>query len=461
MEDFRTDNGSFWFASLGELARTPVAPAIPDSVDIAIIGAGYTGLWSAYYLKQAQPDLDIAIFEANGVGFGASGRNGGWCMGLAYGIQEMLADPAQRDAGRALLVAMHDTVDEVGRVSQRENIDCHYAKGGTLRVASTPHHIGVLKAGVARMRELGFTEDDYRWLPPAESMERIGITPNLGASYTPHCAAIHPARLVHGLAATVRAQGVAIFEGTPVHGYAPQRIELTGRTVKAECIIRATEGYTDSLRGERRKLLPLYSMVVATEPLPAPVWDVIGLRHRETFGDGRRRVIYGQRTEDDRLVFGGRAGYYFGSRIKPVISSDDPQVQSVSRTLRSLLPILHDYRVTHGWGGLMGVPRHWRPCVTFDPSSGIGSAGGYTGEGVAASNLAARILADLIGQRDTEITRLAWVDDHSRRWEPEPVRWLGARAVEYFARKADAEEFRTGRASRRWGGWFDRLSAGR
>ncbi len=457
MGDFRTDNGSFWFASLGELAKAPVASAIPDSVDVAIIGAGYTGLWSAYYLKQAQPDLNIAVFEANSVGFGASGRNGGWCMGLAYGIDGMLSRPEQRDAGLALLLAMHDTVDEVGRVSQRENIDCHYAKGGTLRVASTPHHLNILKAGVARMHDLGFTEEDYRWLPTGESAERIGITPNLGASYTPHCAAIHPARLVHGLAATVRARGVAIFEGTPVLSFSAQRLELAARTIKADRIIRATEGYTDSLRGERRKFLPLYSMVVATTPLPAAVWDVIGLRHRETFGDGRRMVIYGQRTLDDRLVFGGRAGYYFGSRIRPVIPADDPDVQSVQRTLRSLFPILHDYRITHGWGGLMGVPRHWRPCVTFDPSSGIGSAGGYTGEGVAASNLAARILADLILERDTEITQLAWVDDHARRWEPEPVRWLGAKALQYFGWKADAEEFRTGQASRRWGKWFNSL----
>ena len=211
-----------------------------DDLDFHVVQApAFTGqvlasenqieVWGGMVERKGQVINGVTTGKAKGVGFGASGRNGGWCMGLAYGIQEMLADPAQRDAGRALLVAMHDTVDEVGRVSQRENIDCHYAKGGTLRVAGTPHHIGVLKAGVARMRELGFTEDDYRWLPPAESMERIGITPNLGASYTPHCAAIHPARLVHGLAATVRAQGVAIFEGTPVHGYAPKRIEYAYR----------------------------------------------------------------------------------------------------------------------------------------------------------------------------------------------------------------------------------------
>ncbi|MEM7016625.1 MAG: FAD-binding oxidoreductase [Pseudomonadota bacterium] len=455
--DNKTDNGSFWFDSLGDARIFSPHRALPNKVDVAIIGAGYTGLWTAYYLKKAQPALDIAVFESNSIGFGASGRNGGWCMGLAFGIEEMLASSKGREQGLELLHAMHGTVDEIGRICQLENIDCHYAKGGTLNVATSPQHVKKLHAHVEHMQALGFSDEDYTWLPAEDATQRIGVYPNLGASYTSHCATIHPARLVHGLADVVLKQGTAIYEATPVLQFSSGHIETPDKRIEATTIIRATEGYTDSIKGEQRKLIPLYSMVVATEPLPQSLWDVIGLHHRETFGDGRRIVIYGQRTADNRLILGGRAGYYFGSQIKPTIPRDDPMVQNVVHILRTLLPVLVDYKITHGWGGLMGAPRHWRPFVTFDKERGLGTAGGYVGEGVAASNLAARILVDLVLEQNTQLAELAWVNDHAHNWEPEPFRWLGAKAVEYFGRKADEKELMTGRASKVWGGLFDRF----
>ena len=222
--------------------------------------------------------------------------------------------------------------------------------------------------------------------------------------------------------------------------------------------MRATEGYTDSIAGERRRMLPLYSMVTATEPLPAEVWAQIGLAERETFGDGRRVVIYGQRTLDDRLVFGGRAGYYYGSRRRRTIPANDPNVARVKQVVRSLLPMLADFRITHGWGGLMGVPRHWRPCVHWNAAARTGWAGGYVGEGVAASNLAGRIMADLVTGTQSSIAELPWVNDEARRWEPEPLRWLGAKAIEAFGDRADRAEFRTGKPAGMWGTLFDRFA---
>lgn len=450
-------NGSFWFDSLGTLPKAAPPKRLPYHVDVAIIGAGYTGLWTAYYLKQHQPDLNIAVFEAVTVGFGASGRNGGWCMGLAWGIDGMLARPQQRQQGIDLLKAMHDTVDEVGRVSQAENIDCHYAKGGTLNVATVPFRVQQLKAHVAELHALGFTEDDYRWLPETEARERLNCAPNLGASYTRHCAAIHPARLVRGLGDTVRKLGVTIFEQCPVLDLEPGRVRTPHGMVKADVVLRATEGYSDTLPSQRRALLPVYSMMVATEPLPTAVWDQIGLRYRETFGDGRRLVIYGQRTLDNRFAFGGRAGYYFGSAMKPVIDPAEPLLDQVEANLRGLFPVLKGYSVTHRWGGLMGTSTTWRPSVSFDRERGIGMAGGYVGEGVAASNLAGRVLADLVTGRKTDLTRLAWVNDTARRWVPEPFRWLGVKAIRAIASKADAEEFATGEPSKLWGGLYSRL----
>lgn len=453
-EETPQHNGSFWFDSLDAPPAARPPDRLPYEVDVAIIGGGYTGLWTAYYLKQHQPDLDIAVFEAVTVGFGASGRNGGWCMGLAWGIDGLLARPDTRRQGVALLKAMHETVDEVGRVCQAENIDAHYAKGGTLTVATLPFRVESLQARVKQFHELGFTDEDYAWLPEAESKARIGCSRNFGAAYTSHCAAIHPARLVRGLGEVVRGQGVKIFELTPALDLEPGRVRTPHGMVKAKVVLRATEGYTESLASQKRRVLPLYSMMVATEPLPESVWAEIGLTQRETFGDGRRVVIYGQRTLDDRLAFGGRAGYYFGSERKPVIDPADPMLDRVERNLRELFPVLEGHRVTHRWGGLMGVSRTWRPSVSFDRETGLGMAGGYVGEGVAASNLAGRMLADLVADRKTDLTRLAWVNDAARRWEPEPLRWLGAKAIQFFGDRADLEELQTGQPSKVWGRLF-------
>ena len=449
-------NGSFWFDSLDELP-TPAPPdALPDHVDVAIVGGGFTGLWTAYYLRRHQPDLDIAVFEAQTVGFGASGRNGGWCMGLAMGIEERLHGPDQAQ-GLALLRAMHDTVDEVGRVCQAEDIDCHFAKGGTLSVATTELHAEAFQTRIERRQALGFTDQDYTWLDAEESARRIGVARNFGAAYTSHCAAIHPARLVRGLGDVLRRKGIAIYEQTPVTEIGERRLKTARGEVGAAVVLRATEAYTDTIAGQARQLLPVYSMIVATEPLSDAIWRELGLAQRETFDDGRRITIYGQRTLDNRLAFGGRVGYRFASGIRPRVDPADKALADVEASMRRLLPAVGDAKVTHRWGGVLGMPRHGRPFVTFDQGSGIGAAGGYTGEGVGASNLAARILADLVLGRDTDLTRLAWVDDVPPKWPLEPMRWLGAKTVFALGRLADRKELGGERPSRVYGALFDRF----
>jgi glycine/D-amino acid oxidase-like deaminating enzyme len=305
---------------------------------------------------------------------------------------------------------------------------------------------------------MGFSEDDFRWLPEPTARRRVGMTPNFGAIHARHCAALHPARLAQGLAETVSRLGVRLVEQCPVLDYAPGRLTTRAGTLAAGTVIRATEAYTGGLPGHGRDLLPLYSMMVATEPLPASLWDAIGLSERETFGDDRRVVIYGQRTLDGRLAFGGRAGYRFGSRRYRVVPPGLPDLDRVTATLRGLFPVLENVAITHRWGGVLGVPRHWRPCVAFDPATRVGWAGGYIGEGVAASNLAARALADLILERTSELTALPWVGDLPRRWEPEPLRWLGASTLQWLAERADRSEFRRGRPSRVYGSLFRALT---
>jgi len=446
---------SFWHDTLPDPIEYREPLASDGQVDVAIVGAGYTGLWTAYYLKTLQPDLRIALLESEFAGFGASGRNGGWCLGFTAGIDGLLEDSAIRPRALAFQRSMFETVDEVGSVATAEGIDCHYKKGGFVNVATTGPQASALKKGLAFYRELGLGDDVHRWLEPEEALRRANVPSCRGAIYSPHCAAIHPARLARGLADCVEQKGVALYERSPVTSIEPRRVSTNHAALRADVVVRATEGYTPRIPGYGRALIPLHSMMIATEPLPEEMWKEIGLRERETFADGRRSVTYGQRTIDGRIAFGARGRYYFGSGIRDRFSPNDELFDFVHRALLSLLPMLRDVRITHRWGGALAVPRDWLPRVSFDRSSGLAFAGGYTGEGVAATNLAGRTLADLILSRDTELVRHPWVGGLSPKWEPEPLRWLGVSGVRELGNSADRFEFRSDRRPRLRGAVFD------
>jgi glycine/D-amino acid oxidase-like deaminating enzyme len=428
-------------------------PALPGDrdVDVAIVGAGFTGLWTAYYLAEADPTLRIAVLESEVAGFGASGRNGGWCSALFPASLDTLAglgESLDRSAAAAQHRAMTATVDEVGRAAAAEGIDAHWAKGGTIVLARSKAQLARAKAEVAHARRWGLDEDDVRLLGGQEARSVLAATRVRGATYTPDCAAIHPGRLVSGLAAAVERRGVTIHEGTPVTRIDRGRARTPYGDVRAGVVVRATEGYTRSLRGERRRMAPVYSLIIATEPLSAETWERIGLRRRETFSDHRHVIIYGQRTADDRLVFGGRgAPYHFASRIRPEFDRDERVFGMLRATLVDLFPVLSTVRFTHAWGGALGVPRDWCASVGLDRESGLAWAGGYVGDGVGTTNLAGRTLRDLVLGRDTELTRLPWVGHHSPAWEPEPLRWIGANLGLRAMRLADVEEGVTGRPS--------------
>jgi len=417
--------------------------------DVAIAGAGYTGLWTAYYLSLADPGLTIAVCERDIAGFGASGRNGGWCSALFPASLAKLERMAGREAAIAQHRAMQQTVDEVGRVAAAEGIDCHWAKGGTVGLARSSSQLERAKQEVAEARAYGFGQDDLRLLSAAEAGEIAGASGVLGGTFTPHCAAIHPARLARGLAGVVRRRGVRVFERTPVREIRPGALVTAAGTVRARHVIRATEGYTALLPGLRRTVAPVYSLMIATAPLPDAVWAEIGLATRPTFNDLRHLIIYGQRTADGRFAFGGRgAPYHLGSAVRPGFDRIPSVFAALRRTLAELFPVLGDVEVTHGWGGPIGVPRDWCASVGLDRSTGLGWAGGYVGDGVSTTNLAGRTLADLITGTDSEITRLPWVGHRSPQWEPEPLRWLGVNAGLQVMSWADREEGRTGRPSR-------------
>ena len=446
---------SLWHETAGDPLVPRGALAGDTHVDVAIVGAGYTGLWAAYYLSERKPSLRVAILEQEIAGFGASGRNGGWCSGIFPASWRRIA----RDGGVDVVVrtqqVMNAAVDEVERVVGSERIDCDFVKGGYLSVARNPAQWTRAQAEVAQARRWGLGEDTLALVSGPEAERRFAARDVLGGTYASHCAALHPAKLVRGLARTVERRGVAIYEQTPMSALAAGRVVTPGGVVQANTIILATEGYTPLIPGRGRELIPMYSLMVATEPLDAATWARIGLAQRETFSDKRHLRIYGQRTADGRIAFGGRgAPYHFGSRIQAGFDRDPSVHQMLRRVLLDLIPALpRDVRFTHAWGGNLGIPRDWYPAVRFDPETGIACAGGYVGDGVALANVAGRALADLVTGRESEVTRLPLVGRRSRRWEYEPLRWIGVNAITRLLRAADRSEARTGRPSRR-AAWF-------
>jgi glycine/D-amino acid oxidase-like deaminating enzyme len=446
----RPETLSFWHDSLDENWTT--RPALPGDrdADVAIVGAGYTGLWTAYYLSRADPSLRVVVLEREFAGFGASGRNGGWCSALYPVSVARLAEQHGESSAVRQHRALQRTVDEVADVTAREGIDCHWAKGGTVVAARSPLQLERARSEVATARRWGFGEDDLALLGPAEAAERIGATSVLGATYSPHCAALHPARLVRGLARVVERCRVTIHEETAVRRIEPGVVTTDQGRVRADVVIRATEGYTAGLPGARRDVAPVYSLMIATEPLSDQTWARLGLGQRETFADHRRLVIYGQRTADGRLAFGGRgAPYHWGSKVRPEYDRELDVFAGLRSVLVDVFPAVRSAAITHAWGGPLGVPRDWCPSVGLDRGTGLAWAGGYVGDGVATSNLAGRTLADLVLDRATELTDLPWVNHRSPRWEPEPLRWLGINGARIGVGSADPVEDRTNRPSLR------------
>jgi glycine/D-amino acid oxidase-like deaminating enzyme len=454
---------SLWHATMTAEEWGPPRTSLAGStdVDVAIVGGGYTGLWTAYYLAERDPSLRILVIEAEQVGFGASGRNGGWCSALLPMGLDAIAAVSDRAAATRLQRTMNDTVGEVGRVVAAEGIDCHWAHGGTVSLARSDLQAARLRAHNEHLRSYGFGDDDHRLLGRDEALGLCGATDVVAGAFTPHCAAIHPARLARGLAAATERRGVTIVEHTPVLELSPHTVRTAAGTVRAEIVVRATEAFTPALPGLRRAVAPVYSLMVATEPLPADFWAAARLDRRPTFHDERHLVIYGQRTADDRLAFGGRgAWYHMGSRVRPEFDRDPRTHEMIRRTLVELFPALGDAAITHRWGGAVAAPRDWWCHATLDRSTGMASAGGYVGDGVGTSNLSGRTLADLISGTDSALTALPWVGHRTRRWEPEPLRYIGINTMVQVTSGADRHEQRHSRPSRWRMALLDRLVGG-
>jgi glycine/D-amino acid oxidase-like deaminating enzyme len=427
---------SYWHDSLvpGD-DLVPRAPLPGDrEADVAIVGAGFTGLWTAHSLLRADPGLRVVVLEREVAGFGASGRNGGWCVGDHRG-------PVGRDddsgAIEALAREMHRSVDEVGATVAQAGIDCGFHKGGAVYIATNDGQLRRLRRHLAQSERDGLA-DAWTLLDAPEAAAIVHAAGIRGALFTPHAATVHPARLARGLAAEVERLGGVVHEQTAVRAIEGPRVRTDHGTVRAEVVVRATEAYTGSIEGHERELLPLGNHMVATEPIDDATWAEIGLADRQLFELNAVMLGYGHRTADGRIAWGGLSAWSrWGGRIPPSPRRDPRIAERLRRTLVSLFPALDGIAVTHDWSGVMGVPRDLRPGVGLDRATGLAWAGGYNGQGVAAANAAGRALADLIREVDSDLTRLAWIGHRSRSWEPEPFRWLGVHTVTSLAHVTD------------------------
>lgn len=420
----RNGGVSFWWQQVGLPSPTDRLQG-DTSCDVAIVGGGLTGLWTAYYLAEADPTLDVRVVEAEFAGFGASGRNGGWLSSELAGSARTYAAVAGEDGVRRLRDALRATVDEVVGVAAREGIEADIVRSGVLTVA---------RSEAQRQRLDGE-------LTAGQVADRVRVAGAVSGHFDPDCARVQPARLVSGVARVARERGVRIHEGTRVTSVSPRAVVTDRGTLRAPVVLRCLEGFTAGLAGHRRDWLPMNSAIVVTAPLTDAQWGEIGWAGEELLGDEAHAYCYAQRTADGRIAMGGRGiPYRFGSRTDVDGRTQDRTVESLRSTLTSLFPSLAGIGLDHAWCGVLGVPRDWSASVSYDPATGLGHAGGYVGSGLTATNLAGRTLRDLVLGHDTGLTRLPWTGHRVRRWEPEPFRWAGVHALYGLYRAADRRE---------------------
>ena len=425
---------SYWLEDAGE-PLTPRAPLKQSAeVDVAILGGGYSGLWTAYYLLCAQPSLKVAIIEKEIVGYGGSGRNGGWCSPRFPVSASLLQKRYGGDAARHLLLAIQGAVDEIRRVCEKEEIDARFRPGGTLLLARSEYQLASIRAGHKAYEKLGLA-DRYQLLTAEQAAKRIHVTNVHGALYTRDGASIHPGRLVRGLARAVEARGGVIYEQTAVTDYtggANARLSSSGGEIRArKAILLAGEAYLTQMNKLHRSLLPVYSLICLTEPLTPAQWQRIGWQQGENVASARNNVVYLTKTADGRILFGSRgAPYQFGSRISDEQDRDAETVAFIQQSLIEWFPSLQGIRFTHAWGGPVAMPSDWMPSVRYDEGDKLAFIGGYTGQGVSTSNLAGKLLAGLITHQSSGLEKLPLAQRQSPNWIPEPLRWLVVRYMQ-------------------------------
>ena len=437
----RHQPAGYWHETVSVTPGAPLAKTL--SCDVAIVGGGFTGLSTAYYLKKHQPDIEVVLLEAGVVGHGASGRNGGFVMpligwDLLYTV-EKIGDKAAGDAYRL----MYRAVDHVKRLVAEQNLDCDLEATGYLLLNTCGARERRARREHEAAKRLGF---DHQWLEGAALEEHLRSERFKSGVFDPHPCVINPAKLARGMKTLAESVGVRVFEQSPLLELSPGETALL-RTehgeVQAKQVLLALNGYGASLGFMRARIMPVHTYIVLTEPLDPSRIEASGWgKHRTSLESARNFIHYFRLTADNRILFGGEdAQLYYGGRY---YDRDEDVFRALKERFREYFPALQDVSFTHEWGGVLGVSLDMFP--TFGQEGNLFHAGAYSGHGVALSNYAGVLLAPRMLRAagvpvEAEEEKNPFFYDRRPAWlGNDPLRYLGVQAYRYILRAQDRIE---------------------
>lgn len=435
---------SFWLATAGAYQES--APLDGDTaVDVAVVGGGFCGLSTAYYLKRDNPSLRVAVLEDRVVGYGASGRNAGFAMTL----MGLTLEATRLRFGDAKAKQAYDfgyrAVDHVGQLVDTHGIDCDYEKPGLITVATNPGQARRLHHEIDLAEKMGV--EGLRWMDSAETRGLVDSPTYLGARWEAQCALINPAKFVRGMKRVATDTGAEVYERSPVEEFRQGKRRLLLKTprghVKAEKVVFATNAFSARFPQLNGKQFPVFTYIILTEPLTAGQLDGIGWKGRQGIEDARNLIHYYRLTADNRLLFGGSdAMYYYGG---PLNRDRNPKVfRMLERNLRRAFPSLAGARIEYRWGGPVSVPLDFFPAMGYlGKDRRVAYSLGCVGHGVAMMNLAGQVLRDLVLERDTELTELFFVNRRVIPLPPEPLRFALGETARQALKAQDAWEARS------------------
>jgi glycine/D-amino acid oxidase-like deaminating enzyme len=441
----------YWIEEAGEVEPRPALSG-QLGADVLVVGGGYTGMWSAWYAKQLEPEARVVLLESEvACGRGPSGRNGGFCNAMWFSLASMREHWGDAPA-LEVAHAAEQAEARIGAFCEEHGVDAWFRPAGYVQVSTAPAHDGAWMRAVEACRELGVPEM-LQPLSEAEVAERCQSPAFRAGAVSPTSATVQPARLALGLREKLLAAGVEIFESSPVRSFHEDgegvEASTAAGTVRADRGVLAIGSAAKARGGPLRgRLTVASSHIVLTEPVP-DVLEQIGWTGGDCITDSRALLHYFRTTPDGRIAFGWGGGRIaMGAKTKGRAEVDPDVIAAATEHLYEYFPQLRGRRITHAWGGPIDASPTHLPAVSTLSAGRAFAAAGYTGNGVGPSNMVGRTLAALALGRDDEHTKLAFVDGKTPRVPPEPFHWIGGEAIRLGILKKEEAEMEGGRPGR-------------
>jgi len=401
--------------------------------DIAIVGAGFTGLWTAHFLKQLDSKLDICVVEQGVAGYGASGRNAGIISPCIDHSHALAIAHFGRDEAATMAKLGLENIEELAQFAD----DCDFEKSGQLQIALTPKHIEDCRANIEVANTLGLP--GYRMLSLDEVQKEINSPLYLGASFVPGGGNINPIKLVEKLKHELIQLGTRLFERSTVTGIDNGTVGTAKGTIKARQIVLATDAYTHHLFPQLLlRFIPLYDYILVSEPLTSSQKDAIGWRNRQGCVDGRTFFNYYRLTADDRILWGtSEAQYYAPNRVDESCDHSEHHYKTLKSSFARHFPQLAELQFPYEWGGPIASTTRLTPFFGTLDSGRITYGLGYTGHGIGSTRIAGRILAHMVLRKPSPLLNLALVKKKPFPYPPEPLRSLSVNMVTSSLRQVD------------------------